>query len=233
MNLTTEEKAIGFETVSDSYTLTVSDIPVFDLRSSNLTLVLKRVIDLLGASVLLILLAPLLFIVAALVKMSSPGPVFFRQKRLGLYVEPFRMWKFRTMVPQAQSQEESLRRSQGNVFFKIKNDPRITPMGRFLRRYSLDELPQLINVLTGEMSLVGPRPLLPFEIQRFSRREPFLRFMMKPGLTCIWQVSGRSRTSDADRIRYDLEYVSHWSLVLDFKLLFKTIPAVLKGDGAV
>ncbi len=195
---------------------------------------LKRVIDLAGAVALLILLSPILLITAALIKATSPGPVFHAQKQIGLNQRPFTMWKFRTMIPGAEQYESTLReihRADG-PFFKVRNDPRVLPIGRFLRRYSIDELPQLINVLKGDMSLVGPRPLFDFEVQAFDQWKALRRFSMKPGLTCIWQVSGRSITSSEARMQYDLEYVSRWSLWLDLKLLLKTVPIVLRGEGA-
>ena len=209
--------------------------PLLAVPQYNLALQLKRVIDVSIAFTLLLLLSPLLLCVAALIKLTSPGPVFHIRPQAGLNQRPFLMWKFRTMVANAEHQEAALRKlHQGDgPFFKVKNDPRILPVGRFLRKYSIDELPQLINVLKGEMSLIGPRPLFDFEVEKFSEWKYFQRFRMKPGLTCIWQVSGRSDTSDAHRMSCDLEYVKHWSLALDFKILLKTIPVVLKGDGAV
>lgn len=193
---------------------------------------LKRAVDFTAALAALALLAPVFLLVAALIKLTSPGPVFFKQSRPGLRRRPFTMWKFRTMMPDAERQESALR-GEGGLFFKPKNDRRVTPVGRFLRKYSVDELPQFINVLRGEMSLVGPRPVLWHELERFSSPEQLRRFEMKPGLTCIWQVSGRSNTTDEARMRYDLEYVDGWSLMTDFKLLLKTVPVVVRGDGAV
>src|SRR5919107_3150588 len=189
----------------------------------------KRLIDFSAALAALVILAPLFLLVAALIKLTSPGPVFFRQSRPGLGRRPFTMWKFRTMVCGAERQESQLR-GEGGVFFKPKNDCRVTPVGKFLRKYSIDELPQFFNVLKGEMSLVGPRPVLWHELERFSGPEQLRRFEMKPGLTCIWQVSGRSNTTDEARMRYDLEYVDGWSLTADFKLLLKTVPVVVKGE---
>ena len=192
----------------------------------------KRLLDISAALAALVILSPLFLLVAALIKLTSPGPVFFRQSRPGLGREPFTMWKFRTMVPGAECHEAQLR-GEGGVFFKPKNDPRVTPVGKFLRKYSIDELPQFFNVLKGEMSLVGPRPVLWHELERFSSPGQLRRFEMRPGLTCIWQVSGRSNTTDEARMRYDLEYVERWSLATDFKLLLKTVPVVLRGEGAV
>lgn len=192
----------------------------------------KRLFDFTAALAALVVLAPLFLLVAALIKLTSPGPVFFKQSRPGLGRRPFTMWKFRTMVPDAERQEAALRVA-GGLFFKPKRDSRVTSVGRFLRKYSVDELPQFINVLRGEMSLVGPRPILWHELERFDRPELLRRFEMKPGLTCIWQVSGRSNTTDEARMRYDLQYVDEWSLLTDFKLLLKTVPVVVRGEGAV
>jgi lipopolysaccharide/colanic/teichoic acid biosynthesis glycosyltransferase len=204
------------------------------VTQDSIQLRIKRMMDVIGAVALLVLLSPVFLITAVLIRVTSPGPVFHRQKQIGWNQRPFMMWKFRTMIANAEQQEETLRqthRSDG-PFFKVKNDPRVLPIGKFLRQHSIDELPQLINVLKGEMSLVGPRPLFDFEAAEFVGWKQLQRFGMKPGLTCIWQVSGRSQTSGAARMQYDLDYVKQWSLWLDVKLLWKTIPAVLKGDGA-
>jgi len=202
------------------------------ISSEAAKLELKRFVDFSAALAALIILAPLFAVLAALIKLTSPGPVFFKQSRPGLHRRPFVMWKFRTMREGAEKQEESLR-GEGGLFFKPRNDPRVTGVGRFLRKYSLDELPQFINVLTGEMSLVGPRPILWHELDRFGGPEQMRRFDMRPGLTCIWQVSGRSNTTDEARMTYDLQYVDEWSLMSDFKLLLRTVPVVLRGEGAV
>ena len=206
-----------------------------DVPSQTLPLWLKRAIDLLASSTLLVLLSPVLLIATILIKLVSPGSAFHLQEQVGLYQRPFKMWKFRTMVPNAQEWEPALREihKDNGPFFKVKNDPRIFPLGRFFRKYSIDEFPQLINVLKGEMSLVGPRPLFDFEVEGFEDGKAFSRFSMKPGMTCIWQVNGRSKASAEDRIRYDLEYVEKWSLGLDFEILLKTLPAVIRGHGAV
>ena len=211
------------------YTAGLSAVP-----RASLELRLKRIVDVVGAVALLILLSPLFLITALLIKVTSPGPVFHMQKQIGFNRRPFMMWKFRTMIPGADQYEAVLRevhRADG-PFFKVKNDPRVLPIGKFLRKYSIDELPQLINVLKGDMSLVGPRPLFDFEVEQFGEWKQLRRFSMKPGLTCIWQVSGRSKATDAARMQYDLEYVNQWSLWLDMKLLLKTVPVVLRGDGA-
>jgi exopolysaccharide biosynthesis polyprenyl glycosylphosphotransferase len=206
-------------------------VPFISLRG--LQLFLKAIIDLVGAFILLILMAPLFVLTAILIKLTSRGPIFFRQKRPGLYQRSFYIWKFRTMAVGSEEKEQRLSKKDRNLFFKPNDDPRVTGIGRFLRKYSIDELPQLFNVLRGEMSLVGPRPILDLELQRFEEWTFMRRFSMKPGLTCIWQVSGRSNTSDWARIRYDLNYVDSWSLWLDIKLLLKTVEVVLKAKGAI
>ena len=198
-------------------------------------LFLKRTIDICGSIFLLILLSPIFIITAILIKLTSSGPIFHIRERVGYNLCPFKMWKFRTMIEGAEKLEANF--MQGNKtngpFFKVRNDPRLTRFGRFFRQYSIDELPQLINVLKGEMSLVGPRPLFDHEVDKFTESKHYLRFIMKPGLTCVWQVNGRSNTPFVLRMKYDLEYIKHWSLSLDIKLLLKTLPAVLKGEGAV
>jgi lipopolysaccharide/colanic/teichoic acid biosynthesis glycosyltransferase len=174
-------------------------------------------------------------LVALSVKLSSPGPILFRQRRSGLNGQPFEMLKFRTMVSNAEQLKQELERfnEMSGPVFKVTNDPRITPTGRFLRKYSLDELPQLWNVLRGEMSLVGPRPLPVDEVARFDDPSDRRRLSVKPGLTCLWQVGGRNEVSDfKEWVRLDLEYIDNWSLWLDIKILFKTIPAVFAGSGA-
>ena len=216
----------------------LDETPILSLYTSpeySWGFVCKRVIDVVGATLLLVILAPLWLLIAALIKLTSPGPVFFVQERLGYNKRPFRMFKFRTMVanaPQLQAQLEHLNEAGGPVF-KMKNDPRVTPLGRFLRKTSLDELPQLLNVLLGDLSLVGPRPLPQRDYDRFDEYWFNRRFSVKPGITCIWQVSGRSNTSFDYWIRQDLEYIDHWSLALDVKILLRTIPAVLRGTGAM
>lgn len=196
--------------------------------------VVKRAIDLLGAVTGLIIFAPVMVAIAIAVRLDGPGPIFFGQQRYGRNRRVFTMWKFRTMVTNAeqlQSSLESLNEHSGPAF-KIKNDPRVTPIGRFLRRTSLDELPQFWNVLTGEMSLVGPRPLPKRDVSRFSEAWLMRRFSVKPGLTCLWQISGRSDI-DFDRwIELDLSYIDQWSLSLDLEILAKTVSVVVRGQGA-
>jgi len=198
-------------------------------------LLAKQLMDFSGALVLLAVLSPLFLLVAAAVRFNSPGPALFRQQRSGLNGAPFTLYKFRTMVTNAEQFQHELaamNEMRGPVF-KITNDPRVTPVGKFLRKYSLDELPQLFNVLRGEMSLVGPRPLPVDEVKRFENLAHRRRLSMKPGLTCLWQVSGRNQISDfKEWVRLDLEYIDNWSLWLDSKILLRTIPAVLRGTGA-
>jgi len=212
-------------------------IPVVTIRSGppdGWQIIAKRMIDILGSIVLLVLLAPLFIVIAGLVKMDSRGPVFFRQERVGFNKRHFWILKFRTMVTEAEQQQQALERFNevNGAAFKIKNDPRITRIGRFLRRFSLDELPQLVNVLVGEMSLVGPRPLPVRDVQHIDIQWHRRRFSIKPGLTCLWQVNGRSTVDFENWVRMDLDYIDKWSLGLDVRILLKTIPAVLKGSGA-
>ena len=196
----------------------------------------KRLMDIVGSLILLLAIGWNLFlIVALLIKRNSPGPILFRQKRAGLHGEPFTMLKFRTMVSDAEQRKKELEQynEMAGPVFKVSNDPRITPIGRFLRRKSFDELPQLWNVLKGEMSLVGPRPLPLDEVERFDDLAHRRRLSVKPGLTCLWQVSGRNNVRDfRDWVRLDLEYIDNWSLWLDLKILIRTIPVVLIGTGA-
>jgi exopolysaccharide biosynthesis polyprenyl glycosylphosphotransferase len=194
----------------------------------------KRAIDIVGSALGLTLLAPIFIAVAIAVKLSSPGPAFFVQERHGLGRRRFRMLKFRSMVadaPALQASLESLNEADGPVF-KMRDDPRVTPVGRFLRRTSLDELPQLINVLRGDMSLVGPRPLPERDVGRFSEACLLRRFSVKPGVTGLWQVSGRSDLDFDEWIRLDLKYIDEWSLGLELKILTQTLPAVLRKTGA-
>jgi exopolysaccharide biosynthesis polyprenyl glycosylphosphotransferase len=197
-------------------------------------MVVKRIFDFVVSLVLIILLAPALLIAAILVKLTSPGPVLFFQKRLGLNKRRFSICKFRTMVSDAEkrmSEIEHLNEVSGPVF-KIKNDPRITPLGKFLRKTSIDELPQLFNVLKGDMSLVGPRPLPVRDYEGFNEDWQRRRFSVRPGITCLWQVGGRSSIAFEKWMALDLEYIDRWSLWLDFQILLRTIPAILKGSGA-
>ena len=197
-------------------------------------LMIKRMVDLfltlLAAPILLVLF----LIVAAAIRLDSPGPVFFVQERAGLHKRRFRMYKFRSMVADAESKLatlEHLNEADGPNF-KITDDPRITRVGRFLRKTSIDELPQLINVLRGDMSLVGPRPMSLRDVDQFDKGVQRKRFSVRPGITCLWQVSGRSNLNFDQWLALDLEYIKNWSLLLDLKILFLTVPSVLKGDGA-
>lgn len=193
----------------------------------------KRVVDVLVAAVLGLLVLPLIVALALLIRLTSRGSPIFVQPRIGHLAERFAMYKLRTMVDGADKLEPALARRSCGTFFKLENDPRTTALGSFLRKYSLDEWPQLLNVLRGDMSLVGPRPLLLSDFDKLPRHQQLARFAMKPGITGLWQVNGRSACSDRDRMRLDLEYVNRWSLWLDLRILARTIPAVLKADGAV
>ena len=195
----------------------------------------KQAIDFAGALAMLVLLSPVLLLCALLVKITSPGPILFRQKRSGINGRPFTMYKFRSMGTNAEQRKHELAamNEMGGPVFKVANDPRITPIGRFLRRFSLDELPQLFNVLKGAMSLVGPRPLPVDETRHFDDLAHRRRLSVKPGLTCLWQISGRNEINEfSDWVRLDLEYIDNWSLWLDIKILFRTIPVVFIGTGA-
>jgi exopolysaccharide biosynthesis polyprenyl glycosylphosphotransferase len=194
---------------------------------------LKRCIDIAASSLALALLMPLLAATAIAIKLTSRGPILFKQERVGRYGRPFHMLKFRTMVANAEALKASLmvRNEQTGPVFKMTNDPRVTRVGRFLRKYSIDELPQLVNVLRGEMSIVGPRPPLPNEVARYEgwqRR----RLSVRPGLTCVWQVSGRNLISFEGWMYLDMQYIDHWSLKQDLLLILKTVPVVVTGRGA-
>jgi exopolysaccharide biosynthesis polyprenyl glycosylphosphotransferase len=223
--------------IARSYVDDLHGIPLVTIQSGpqdGWQLLSKRLIDIMASTVLLVLLAPLFIAVVLLIKWDSPGPVFFGQERVGLNKRRFRMLKFRTMLKGSDHQQcalEHLNEAEGPVF-KIKNDPRITRIGSFLRRFSIDELPQLVNVLKGEMSLVGPRPLPVRDVERIDVQWHKRRFSIKPGITCLWQVNGRSNIGFNDWVRMDLDYIDKWSLGLDLLILVKTIPAVLRGPGA-
>ena len=213
----------------------VNGLPAMVYRSepeSALPLLCKKVMDKIGALAGLMIAAPVMTIIAAIVKFDSRGPILFRQTRLGLNGRPFKMLKFRTMCTDAETRKLELlhRNEMSGPVFKIKQDPRVTRVGKFLRKYSLDELPQFLNVLRGEMSLVGPRPPLPQEVRRF---EPWQhrKLSVTPGLTCLWQVNGRNNIDFEDWVRLDLQYIDNWSLWLDAKIIVKTVPAVFRGSG--
>ena len=211
------------------------DIPFIDFYTSpkmNLQLIAKRLIDAMVSSVMLIFLSPLFGVVSLLIKATSEGPVFFKQQRVGYNGRFFNCLKFRTMIDNAEELQKpllGLNEMDGPVF-KIKNDPRITKVGRILRKTSIDELPQLINVLKGDMSLVGPRPPIPNEVDQYDG-EDRRRLSIRPGITCIWQVSGRTAIPFEKWMELDRQYIDNWTLWLDLKIMAKTIPAVLKGSG--
>ncbi len=196
-------------------------------------LIIKAVLDRVLTAVGIVVLAPVFAAIAIAIKLDSPGPVLFRQVRSGLNGRRFTMYKFRTMVENAEQLQEELRRfnEMSGPVFKMTRDPRVTRVGRWLRRTSMDELPQLVNVLMGDMSLVGPRPPIPEEVERYERWQR-RRLSMRPGLTCYWQISGRNEVNFAEWMEMDLMYIDNWSLKLDFIILGKTIPAVISGRGA-
>lgn len=194
----------------------------------------KRLLDFVLSSLLLLVLSPVMLVAAAAIKLGSPGPVFFVQERVGLNKRKFAFYKFRTMVADAEARQkdlEHLNEVSGPVF-KIQNDPRITRIGRFLRKSSIDELPQLFNVLRGDMSLVGPRPLPVRDYAGFSADWQRRRFSVRPGITCLWQVNGRNAIPFDSWMQLDMQYIDEWSLLLDMKILIKTVPAVIRGAGA-
>jgi exopolysaccharide biosynthesis polyprenyl glycosylphosphotransferase len=195
----------------------------------------KLVFDVVGAAGILLVLSPLMVAVAVAVKVTSRGPVFYKSERIGLNGQPFAMLKFRSMVADANAKLAGLLEAQGTAdkpLFKIENDPRITRVGKFIRRYSIDEIPQLINVLKGDMSLVGPRPQVAKEVALYDRAAA-RRLFVKPGMTGLWQVSGRSNLGWEDSVRLDLFYVENWSLLDDIAILARTVRAVIASDGAV
>ncbi len=213
-----------------------SGLPMLHLErpvSSGLRMEVKMGVDRVVSAVALLALAPVLFVIALLIRWDSPGPALFRQSRVGEGGRVFPIYKFRTMVPDADGRLGDLAAGHdGNdVLFKLRRDPRVTRVGAFLRRYSIDELPQLINVLRGEMSLVGPRPPLPREVDEYES-DAVRRLRVRPGMTGLWQVSGRSDLSWIDSVRLDLWYVDNWSLALDAQILVRTVRAVLQGKGA-
>jgi exopolysaccharide biosynthesis polyprenyl glycosylphosphotransferase len=215
----------------------IAGLPLLHMEHPQRTgskLVIKSLLDRAAATVVLILLAPIFAAIAIRIRVEDGGPVFFKQIRVGLNGQPFKVWKFRTMVLNAERLQASLtEQNEGNgALFKMRRDPRITKPGTWLRRYSLDEIPQLINVVRGEMSIVGPRPALPEETAKYNGTHMSRRIVVKPGITGLWQVSGRSDLSLADSMRLDVHYVENWSLVLDLQILWKTAWAVFGGDGA-
>ncbi len=239
------EQGISIKFLADLYDMpegtvsleTVGSTPIlnFDpVHHEEGKLIVKRISDLLLTIPTLLVLTPLFVLVALAIKLDSPGPVFFRQERVGLNKRIFRMIKFRSMYQDAEArmaEVEHLNEAEGPIF-KIRNDPRITRVGRFLRRTSIDELPQLLNVLLGHMSLVGPRPMSLRDVERFSLGVQRKRFSVRPGLACLREVSGRSRLSFDQWLALDLKYIDEWTLWLDVKILFKLLPSVIRGDGA-
>jgi len=241
-----EEEGVRLRFMADVFDISVarfslvqlSGVPLLTLEpiaQDERKLMVKRLFDLAMTIMMLPVIAPLMAVIALAIKLDSKGPVLFVQHRVGLNKRRFPMFKFRTMVvgsERMQAQLEHMNEAQGPIF-KIANDPRITRTGRWLRRTSLDELPQLFNVLRGEMSLVGPRPMSERDVNLFEHGVQRKRFSVKPGLTCLWQVSGRSQLPFAKWLELDLYYIKNWSLLLDLKILFKTVPVVIRGTGAV
>jgi exopolysaccharide biosynthesis polyprenyl glycosylphosphotransferase len=196
--------------------------------------IVKRAFDMTVASIVMVLLSPLFLLVVLVIRLDSPGPILFSQDRIGKNGRTFKMWKFRSMYIDAEQRKAELMKHnqmQGGVLFKMKDDPRVTRVGKFIRKFSIDELPQFQNVFLGDMSLVGPRPPVPSEVAQYM---PYQRQRLEatPGITCIWQVSGRSEISFAQQVEMDVEYISTRSFWKDIALLFKTVPAVLSARGA-
>jgi exopolysaccharide biosynthesis polyprenyl glycosylphosphotransferase len=239
-----ERRQVSARIVPDLFQMSLSQVDVDDLGGVPLVgvrevgfergaLLIKRGIDVVGAVVGLVLGAPLLALIGVAIRLDSPGPIVFRQTRVGTAGKTFEMYKFRSMREGAEAELEQLRElnEADGPIFKIRDDPRLTRVGRFLRRTSLDELPQFWNVLRGEMSLVGPRPPLPAEVTRYMEWHK-KRLEVRPGMTALWQVSGRSTLSFDEGVLLDIYYIENWSLWLDFKILLRTIPQVLFGGGA-
>ncbi len=219
---------LGFDELDGYPLLTFTTTP-----SNEFLMFVRRFIDVAGAAILIVPASVVIALAALAIRVTSPGPIFFSQRRCGLHGRPFVMYKLRSMVDNAEQRRAELdviNEMDGPVF-KSSRDPRITSVGRFLRRFSIDEFPQLFNVLRGDMSLVGPRPPLPEEVARYERWQR-RRLSMKPGLTCLWQISGRNQVGFDEWMRLDLRYIDNWSLLLDLKILLKTIPVVLLGKGA-
>ena len=218
---------ITLDKVGGAPLLTFSAAPLDDLR-----LILKRFFDIGFASLVLIAFSPLLLLIALLIKLTSPGPVVFQQARCGLNGRRFTLYKFRSMVDNAQAMRAELEHlNEREIAFKIARDPRVTPVGRWLRKFSLDEFPQFFNVVRGDMSIVGPRPPLPEEVEHYERWQR-RRLRMRPGLTCLWALAGRDRIDFNAWMRMDISYIENWSLQLDWTIILKTIPQVLAGRGA-
>jgi exopolysaccharide biosynthesis polyprenyl glycosylphosphotransferase len=219
--------AISLESIGPATLLTFAAAPNDELR-----LFVKRSIDVALAGIFLLLLLPLMATIALLIKLTSPGPAIFRQVRCGLNGRRFICYKFRSMCEDAEQLKAQLEHlNEKQTAFKIPNDPRLTAIGRYMRKFSVDEWPQLWNVIKGEMSLVGPRPAVPEEVQRYQRWQR-RRLRMRPGLTCLWAISGRDRLDFETWMRLDMQYIDRWSLALDWKIILRTIPQVLLGRGA-
>ncbi|CAG7613366.1 hypothetical protein PAESOLCIP111_01595 [Paenibacillus solanacearum] len=222
---------------SDSNVGSMDNVSIYPLHYADLQvryLIVKRMMDVIGAGIGIILLLPFLFIIGCLIKLEDPrGPIFFKQTRVGKNGKPFGMYKFRSMVNNAEQLLPSLLEQNeiAGAMFKIKNDPRITRVGRWIRKTSIDELPQLWNVLNGEMSLVGPRPPLPREVHEYSEYDK-LRLLVTPGCTGIWQVSGRSNVGFREMVEMDLKYIMERTLLMDIKIILKTIIVMLKSKDA-
>jgi exopolysaccharide biosynthesis polyprenyl glycosylphosphotransferase len=213
--------------VADGY------IHYLSIRHKPFQLAMKRLFDIASSGFALVALSPLMVFVALLIKLTSRGPILFKQVRVGQHGRPFNMLKFRSMVVNAEELKARLmaHNEQTGPVFKMARDPRITSIGRFIRKFSIDELPQLINVLRGEMSIVGPRPPVPSEVSKYEAWQR-RRLSVRPGLTCVWQVSGRNQISFEEWMYLDMQYIDHWSLAHDFELILKTVPVVLTGRGA-
>jgi exopolysaccharide biosynthesis polyprenyl glycosylphosphotransferase len=225
-----------FHPVSKARAATFMDFPAVvysSLPNDRMQIAFKKAIDWIGAMVGLIVSSPVMLITALIIKLEDGGPVLFRQTRSGHNGRPFTMLKFRTMIPDADKLKDTLaeQNEMDGPVFKIRNDPRVTRVGALLRKTSIDELPQLINVIRGDMSLVGPRPPLPNEVSQYDRWQR-RKLSVKPGLTCLWQVNGRNKIDFENWMKLDLEYIDNWSLWLDTKILMRTIPAVFRRDGA-
>ena len=243
--LACEEQGVRFRYMADMFDKQVArmglvmlgEVPLLTFEpvaQDEFKLFIKRLIDVVSISLALPVLVPVMVLISLAVKLDSPGPVFFIQERVGYRKRVFRMYKFRSMCVDSerlQKELEAMNEADGPIF-KIENDPRVTRVGRFLRKSSLDELPQLINVLKGDMSLVGPRPMSLRDVSLFDKSIQRKRFSIRPGMTCLWQVSGRSNLGFDDWLKLDLEYIDNWSLGLDLKILFMTLPAVVLGKGA-
>jgi exopolysaccharide biosynthesis polyprenyl glycosylphosphotransferase len=218
---------ISLDRVGEASLLTFSAAP-----SDQLSLVAKRAFDVLVSAAALLILSPFMGLVAILIKLTSPGPVIYRQARCGLNGRRFTLLKFRSMVSNAEALRAELEHlNERQIAFKVARDPRVTPLGRFLRKYSIDELPQFWNVLQGDMSLVGPRPPVPEEVEKYERWQK-RRLRMRPGLTCLWVLMGRDRLDFNSWMRTDISYIDNWSLTLDWSILLKSIPHVIAGKGA-